>query len=171
MSFVVREATAADVEQIRAILDHYVRTTCVTWRGETPSLEELAAKYAARVAPWLVATPAENEREVVGLAYASLFREIAGWRRTCEDSVYVRPGFERRGLGSLLLKRLIQVCCEANFTVIMALISVLDGSELGQSSIALHKQLGFESSGLVKRCGFKFGQWMDCAFLSLQLGE
>ncbi len=171
MAFVVREATAADVEQIRAILDHFVRTSCVTWRAETPSLEELSAKYEKRVAPWLVATPAEEAHHVVGFAYVSLFRETAGWRRTCEDSLYVREGFERRGLGSLLLRRLIQACRESHFTVIMALISVLDGSELGQASVALHKRFGFEPCGLVRRCGNKFGQWMDCAVLSLHLEE
>ena len=170
MEFVVREATPADVEQIRAILDHYVRHTCVTWRAETPSVEQMGAKLAERVAPWLVATLVDDATLVVGFAYVSLFRETAGWRRTCEDSVYVKEGFARRGLGSLLLRRLIQVCREAGFTVIMALISV-DGNELGQGSIALHKQFGFESCGLVRKCGFKFDQWMDCAFLSLQLQE
>ncbi len=162
----VREATAEDLPSVRAILAHYVDSTCVTWREETPTLEQLAAKFASREVPWLVAVA---EGELVGFAYAALFREAAGWRRTCEDTVYLKQGWEGCGIGRRLLRQLTGNCAAAGFTVVLAMISVCDGTELGQASIALHKSLGFESCGLIRRCGFKYGQWMDCAMLSLSL--
>ncbi len=36
-------------------------------------------------------------------------------------------------------------------------------------SIALHKKFGFEEAGLLTEVGTKFGQWLDLAFLQLNL--
>ena len=32
------------------------------------------------------------------------------------------------------------------------------------ASIALHEKLGFESAGVIRQAGFKFGRWLDLAF-------
>ena len=36
-------------------------------------------------------------------------------------------------------------------------------------SIKLHERLGFEYSGVIKRAGYKFGDWLDLAFYQLKL--
>jgi len=33
----------------------------------------------------------------------------------------------------------------------------------------LHKRLGFEHCGTIKQAGFKFGRWLDLAFLQKTL--
>ena len=36
-------------------------------------------------------------------------------------------------------------------------------------SIKLHERLGFESAGVLRQVGMKFGKWLDLTFLALAL--
>jgi phosphinothricin acetyltransferase len=37
------------------------------------------------------------------------------------------------------------------------------------ASMELHKRLGFEHCGTIRQAGFKFGRWLDVAFLQKTL--
>ena len=122
----------------------------------------------------------ENSSRIIGFAYAGPFRARAGWRFTCEDSIYLRPGYERRGLGKVLLSTLITRCKSLGYRKMVAVISV-DGSGeggkhacndgLGLASVNLHKSLGFVEAGLFTNAGEKFNRIMDSLFLTLDIQE
>jgi L-amino acid N-acyltransferase YncA len=186
--FSIRDATEADCAAIAAIGAHFARETLVTWSDgatESPTeasvlarLREARAQPAGSLAafPWL-ALVEDAGGAVAGFAYASAFRARLGWRFTCEDSISVRPGLERRGLGRALLARLVARCRAAGLRLVVAAISVdgergarhAAGDALGAGSEALHASLGFRRAGLLRRAGEKFGRVMDCLFMELDL--
>ena len=46
-----------------------------------------------------------------------------------------------------------------------AIIAVIDAAN--EASIRLHARFGFEKVGHFKEVGFKFGRWLDVAYLEL----
>ena len=105
---VIRPYTPADVPAVTRIYGHYVRDTVITFETEEPGEAEMANRFltiAGKGHPLLIA---EQGGQVIGYAYASTYRPREAYRFTCEDSIYLAPDAVGRGLGSLLLGRLIQ---------------------------------------------------------------
>ena len=45
------------------------------------------------------------------------------------------------------------------------------GDSANQSSIGLHKAMGFAMTGTFYDTGYKFGRWLDSVMMQLALGE
>jgi phosphinothricin acetyltransferase len=114
--------------------------------------------------PYIVA---EGTGEVLGYAYASFYRTRPAYRFTVEDSVYVDPAAQRRGIGKMLLMKLIEQCTVLGFRQMIAVI----GDSHQAASIAVHKACGFEAAGNLKNIGWKFGRWLDTPLMQLALGD
>jgi L-amino acid N-acyltransferase len=78
--------------------------------------------------------------------------------------VYVRHGFHRQGIGSLLLKDLVE---RARAVGHHAIVGAIDAEQAG--SIALHSKFGFQMVGRLKQVGFKFERWLDVIYMELML--
>jgi L-amino acid N-acyltransferase YncA len=162
------EAKREHVPDIRAILGFYIENTLVTWRSETPSLQDMMDKFEARgKLPWFVALDQSNA--VLGFAYCSKFRESAGWAPTAEVTIYIEQNHRRKGLGRKLLAALIEKTKQEGLSTLVSLISFDYATKLGFESQDLHEALGFKQIGLLSRCGFKNGKWMDCIMMQLML--
>ena len=162
---VVRPAVPADLEQVAAIFAHYVATSVVTFEEVPPPaadwgrrLDELAGQNL----PFLVA---ESGDTVGGYAYASPWRPKPAYRHTVEDTVYVSPSCTGRGLGSALLGALLAGCEQAGARQVIAVIAETGGD----TSAALHRRLGFETVGRLRRVGYKHGRWIDTVLMQREL--
>lgn len=162
---IVRAATAADAEALAAIYGDACLHGPGTFEEVPPDAAEMAARRAAVAARGLPYYVAELGGRVAGYAYASPFRPRTGYRYTAEDSVYIAPWAKGRGLGGMLLARVIADCEQLGLRQLMA---VIGGSE-NIASIALHRALGFETQGVVKGVGFKLGRWMDIVIMEKSL--
>jgi L-amino acid N-acyltransferase YncA len=161
----VRDCTPADIAAVQEIYAHHVLTGFGTFEEEPPAVEEMLQRFNAVRAsnfPYLVA---EIDGLVVGYAYAGPFRTRAAYRFTCEDSVYIAPAAQRRGVGLALMKDLIARCEQLGMLQMLAVI----GDSENAGSIGLHRKLGFEHVGLLHRVGFKFGRWVDVVLMQKML--
>jgi L-amino acid N-acyltransferase YncA len=102
---------------------------------------------------------------VCGYAYAGPWRPRPAYRNTVEDSVYVAPGQERRGIGSALLAAVLDTCTAAGIREIIAVIA--DSGD--QSSVALHSRFGFVLAGRLTGVGHKHGRWLDTVLMQRTL--
>lgn len=164
--FHIRDATDADVVQIAAIYAHEVATGVATFEEVAPSLQDMRARLTniKRLGlPYLVAVRGGT---VLGYAYAGQFHPRAAYRYTLEDTVYIHQDARRQGVARALLNTLIVRCEALGARQMMALISVVPGS----ASIALHEALGFHSMGVAPSVGYKFGRWLDVAYMQRPLG-
>lgn len=113
----VRPAHLKDLVQIRAIHNHYTRTSAVTQERVELGDREIRSRFDECVNeryPFIVAisrhgrTAAGNE-VVVGFAFAEDFGgENTMWRHTCEVQFYVDPRHLRKGIGKNLLDTLLR---------------------------------------------------------------
>lgn len=160
----LRLACAGDLEAINAIYNHYVLHSACTYQ-ETPELMEGRRDWFARHGVAHPVTVAELDGQVVGWGALSPYHVRSAYRRTVENSVYVAPGFEGRGIGSVLLRDLIE---RARALGHHAVIAVIDGGQA--ASLGLHAKFGFEKAGHLREIGFKLGEWRDVVYLELRLG-
>ncbi len=103
----VRPAEPRDLAAITRIYDHAVRHGTASFELEPPDEKEMTRRYESLVAgayPYLVA---ELDGGVAGYAYAGPYRARPAYHWTVEDSIYIAPQSHRRGIGRLLLDRLI----------------------------------------------------------------
>ncbi|QEI06577.1 N-acetyltransferase [Pigmentiphaga aceris] len=163
---VLRDSEALDVPAIQAIYAHHVLHGTSSFEIDPPSLRQMQQRREEVLALGLPYLVVERDGEVVGYAYASLYRPRPGYRFTIEDSIYLRDGCTGQGIGSLLLAALIERCAQAGWR---QMVAVAGGA--GAASIALHKRHGFELTGILRAVGFKFGEWRDCALLQRSLGD
>ncbi|PLZ03802.1 GNAT family N-acetyltransferase [Burkholderia sp. WAC0059] len=161
----LRDATPADFPAIAALYAHYVRHSTASFEETPPDADELLRRHAAVLGhglPWLVA---ELDGKLAGYCYATPYRPRAAYRHTIEDSVYVDQAARGRGLGSALLRALIERCEAGPWRQMIAVIADTNGG-----SPALHRNLGFDLVGTLRAVGFKHGQWRDTTLMQRPLG-
>jgi len=83
-----------------------------------------------------------------------------------EDSIYMAPDLQRRGLGRALLAELLARLETVGIRKVMAVI----GDSANTGSVGLHLALGFAQVGIVESCGWKFGAWRDIVIMQKAIG-
>jgi L-amino acid N-acyltransferase YncA len=161
----IRAATEADIPAITAIYAHAVLYGTATFEIDPPDEAEMARRLRELAGfPYLVA---EVDGQLRGYAYAALYRTRIAYRYTLEDSIYIAPEFHRRGIGRILLGRLLAESAERGFRQMVAVIG--DSAQI--SSIALHRAAGFRMVGTFEAVGYKFDRWLDTVLMQRAIGD
>jgi L-amino acid N-acyltransferase YncA len=163
----IRPATPADIPAITRIYAHAVRHGTASFEFEPPDEAEMTRRMHALLDggyPYLVA---EDGGAVLGYAYAGPYRTRPAYRYTVENSIYIAPDAHRRGIGRLLLGRLIAECEARNYRLMIAVI----GDSAQMPSIELHRTAGFKMVGAFEAVGYKFERWLDSVLMQRPLGK
>ncbi len=164
---VLRAAEAADIPAVTVIYREAVLHGTASFEIEPPDEAEMLRRYEAIVGAGYPYFVAEIAGKVVGYAYANAYRSRPGYRFTAEDSVYISPEAQGKGVGRLLLRALIEASTAAGFRLMVAVI----GDSRHYASITLHRNAGFTHSGVIHSVGHKFGRWLDSVIMELPLGD
>ena len=160
----LRPASGSDARAIADIYNYEVEHTTATFDLVPRSIEAQEEWLAARSGAFSALVAERAEAGVIGFAALSTYRDRAGYRTTVEDSVYVHRDYHRQGVGRLLLSSLLNLARESGFHTVIARI---DSQSTG--SLELHRSLGFESVGVERQIGRKFGRWLDSVIMQHML--
>jgi phosphinothricin acetyltransferase len=163
----IRPAAPADIPAITRIYAHAVRHGTASFEFEPPDEAEMTRRMRALLDggyPYLVA---EDRGAVLGYAYAGPYRTRPAYRYTVENSIYIAPEAQRRGIGRILLDRLIVECEARNYRLMIAVI----GDSAQTPSIELHRGAGFKMVGAFEAVGYKFERWLDSVLMQRPLGK
>lgn len=166
MPLTIRLATQDDLPAITAIYGHHVRHGTGTFETEPPSLAEMTQRHADVLGRGLPYLAAEEAGQILGFAYCNWFKPRPAYRFSAEDSIYVAPGTQGRGVGRLLLTALSE---RAEAAGVRKLIAVI-GDSANAGSIGVHAAVGFTPVGVLKSCGWKFDRWLDVVLMEKWLG-
>jgi phosphinothricin acetyltransferase len=151
----LRNATPDDAARIAAIYNYYVANTTVTF--ETEPVPETDMRNRIRTIsehhPYLVY---EASGQIRGYCYASAWKKRAAYRHTVESTVYVDRASLGRGIGTLLMKALIEALRTTPAHTVIACIALPN-----PPSVKLHEKLGFRQASGFRETGYKFGKWVD----------
>jgi phosphinothricin acetyltransferase len=163
----IRPTVEADLVAITAIYAQAVREGTATFELEPPDLAEMTRRFRALSDSGFPYFVASLDGRVAGYAYASAYRPRPAYHFTVENSVYLDPVSQRRGIGSRLMQELIPACTARGFRQMIAVI----GDSANAGSISLHTRCGFRMIGTHPSVGLKFGRWLDTVMMQLPLGE
>jgi len=162
----VRPAQPDDIREIHAIYAHHVLKGLASFEEEPPAESELRRRYEEVIGRGLPYLVADFGGKVAGYGYCSLYRARSAYRYSLEDSVYVRPDAQGRGVGATLLAELIRRCEGLGYRQLIAVI----GDSANAASIGLHENAGFLRVGTLRSAGYKLGRWVDSVIMQRPLG-
>lgn len=159
----IRNVSTDDADQICDIYNYYVLNTIITFEETPVSNEEMKSRIEKTTGklPWIVY---EENKQVIGYAYASEWKSRCAYKHSLETTVYLKQGQGGNGIGSLLYKELISSLKAKNYHAAIGGISLPN-----EASIALHEKFGFEKIGQFREVGFKFDRWIDVGYWELIL--
>jgi phosphinothricin acetyltransferase len=163
---VIRAAGEDDLEAITAIYNDAILTTTASWDDEIVTVENRRAWLAEHGTEPNVTLVAEVGGEVVGFAGYGRYREKAGYDLTVEHSVYLAPAARGLGLGTRLLTELVAAATERGIHVMIGGLSADN-----ETSLRLHRRLGFVETARMPQVGMKFGRWLDLVFVQRILDD
>ena len=158
MEIIIQQISRDHLKEAHKIYNYYIKNSYSNFEEKKISFKDFIMNYKninSKKLPYLVALKNKN---VVGIAYLSKFREKSGYRYAFENTIYVHNKYLRQGIGYKLLKELITLSKKIKkIKIIVAVIAGIDS----EGSIKIHKNLGFKNSGILKKIGFKNGKWID----------
>jgi phosphinothricin acetyltransferase len=159
----IRKATIKDAEQIVEIYNHYIKTSTVTFETELVSANDFSKRISNIIEkyPYLVF---EENGQIMGYAYAGVFRTRVAYANSSEASVYVHKDHYRKGIAKKLYSQLLQDMKASGLRTAIGGITLPNNA-----SVHLHESFGFEKVAHFKEVGHKFDQWLDVGFWQLML--
>jgi L-amino acid N-acyltransferase YncA len=162
----IRNVTPADIPAITRIYAEAVKHGTASFELKPPDEAEMSRRMQTLLEGGFPYIIAEIDGALIGYAYAGPYRPRPAYRFSVEDSIYIDPAAQRKGVGRVLLERLIEDCERRGFRQMIAVI----GDSAQAPSIELHRALGFSMIGNIANVGYKFDRWLDSVLMQRPLG-
>lgn len=173
LDYRVRPATPADAEAICRIYNQGIEDRLATLETELRTPDERRQWLANRSErhPVIVAEPTDPvtfsaspptslpEHAPPGpIAWGSLniFNARPAYRHVADFSVYVEREWRGKGVGRVLLTRLVELGRELGYHKL-----VLSAFPFNTAGVALYERLGFRTVGIYKEQGLLDDKWVD----------
>ena len=164
MEIQIRPYQREDASEILEIINYNILNSTALYDYEPRTLENQIAIFQDKLDKGFPILVAISNKSVVGFGYYSEFRFREAYKFTVEHSVYAHPNQLGKGIGKLILDKLIHL---AKAQKLHTMIGVIDSEN--QSSIEFHKKFGFEIAGTIKESGYKFNRWLHSVFMQKML--
>lgn len=164
MNFQIRPYQPTDALAIREIINDSILNTSHNYDYEPKSLKEVETLFAEKLKDGFPVLVGEVEGEISGYATFGKFRAKPGYNTTIEHSIYLTANTQGKGLGTEMMRQLIQTATNQGYHV---MIAGMDSENLG--SYRFHERLGFKEVARFSEVAFKFGKWLNLVFMQLTL--
>jgi L-amino acid N-acyltransferase YncA len=164
MEIKIRPYTITDSKAIVEVLNYYIQNSTALYDYTNRTVQQQQAIFDEKLQKGFPVIVATNDGKIVGFGYYSEFRFREAYKFTVEHSVYVAQDEHGKGIGKVLLQKLIDLAKEQK---LHTMVAVIDSEN--ESSILFHKQFGFEIVGTIKESGFKFERWLHSVIMQLIL--
>jgi L-amino acid N-acyltransferase YncA len=161
----IRPATADDVEAICRIYNQGIEDRVATLETELRTPEERRQWLATR-SPRHPVIVAETDAQILGWGSLNVYNPREAYRFVADFSIYVERGARGKGVGRVMLTRLIELGREHGYHKL-----VLSAFPTNESGMALYTKLGFRTVGIYKEQGRLDGRWVDTIIMEKLLND
>lgn len=156
MNYEIRNLQPEDATRVLEIFQQGIDGKNATFDKETPNWEKWDKAHFP-VCRFVM----ENENEkIVGWCALQPISNRECFKGVAEISIYLDTEYHHRGLGKMLLKKLIIASEENGFWTLQSGIFPEN-----QASISIHQSLGFRKVGIRERLAQMDGVWRDVVLL------
>lgn len=150
----IRALQKSDVAPLTEIYNHYVRTSAATFETNELTEEQMCARLFGSF-PDYPCVVAEEDGKVLGYCAVHPWRQR--FDNVAEVTMYISPESRSRGLGKLMLSRIIDLSKGING--LNGLIACINANN--EQSKAILERFGFVLAGHYRRVARKFNHWLD----------
>jgi L-amino acid N-acyltransferase YncA/mannose-6-phosphate isomerase-like protein (cupin superfamily) len=150
----------------RAVIDiynHYVTQGFAAY-PESPAQYEFFGRFQQMTQGYPAYAAVVDFEQVVGFGFLRPIHRANTLQRTAEVTCFLSPEFTNRGIGTILLNRLIEEAIPRGIDSLVASIS-----SRNEESIAFHRKNGFRVCGRFERAGCKNEQDFDIVWMQRRL--
>ena len=140
---------------VQNIYSYYTQHTAYTFHSGLISLNELK-EFLFIEHPKYKAFLIFSGDLLAGYCLLTQYKKRSAYDRTAEVSIYLKPDFTGKGLGSVAVKQLETVAGKTGIKVLLAFIS-----EANMDSVRFFEKEGYVRCGHFKQVGEKFGKILD----------
>jgi len=154
----VRPATADDAPAICEIYNQGIEDRLATLETELRTPEERRQWLQARGPrhPVIVAELADPPTSPIAWGSLNVFNARPAYHYVADFSVYVERDWRGKGVGRVLLERLVELGRELDYHKL-----VLSAFPFNTAGVALYERLGFRTVGIYREQGLLDGRWVD----------
>jgi len=152
---VVRHATLDDAAALCTIYNQGIADRVATLETELRDMDERRRWLSARGTRYPVVV-AETAGQVVAWASLNSFNPRQCYENVADISVYVERGWRGKGVGRIMLARLVELGRELGFHKL-----VLACFPTNKAGVALYERMGFSQVGIYREQGLLDGKWVD----------
>lgn len=151
----IRDAVVEDAAALTVIYNQGIVDRVATLETEERTPEERRAWLDARDPrhPVMVAVA---DGQVVGFGSLNVFNPRKAYDHVADFSIYVERAWRGKGVGSRLLRAIIQRARHIGYHKL-----VLSAFPFNESGVALYKKFGFRVVGIYQEQGLLDGRWVD----------
>ncbi len=160
MHFQFEDFTSDHAGGVIAVFNHFVEHSFAAY-----PTEKVGAEFAARLGQirqdgYPVVTVTGEGGRVLGFGLLRPFHPAGSFRRTAEIGYFLDPSATGQGIGTALLRVLIDRGRDMGLSTILASIS-----SRNEQSLAFHARHGFDEVGRFRAVGEKFGEDFDVVYM------
>ncbi|MXS72783.1 GNAT family N-acetyltransferase [Flavobacteriaceae bacterium W22] len=156
MNYEIREMLPQDESRVLEIFQQGIDSRIATFDTELPSAEEWNTSFFSECR-WVL----ENDSSlIIGWCALKPVSKRACFKGVAEVSIYFDQQYLGKGLGTLLLKKLIADSEHHGFWTLQS--NIFPENEV---SIKFHQKNGFRMVGTRKKVGMLHGVWKDLVML------
>ncbi|UGU15995.1 N-acetyltransferase family protein [Sinomicrobium kalidii] len=155
MNITFEELQEKHLHKVKEIYDWYIKNSTATFHTEpvqTDELKEFIYTGHPRYASYLIYA----DGDLAGYCFLTPYKKRQAYNRTAEVTIYLKPEFNKKGIGKTALDYLEQ---KARQNGLKNLLGIITGDNEG--SIALFKKCGYTRCARFKNVGEKFGKVLD----------
>ncbi|MDH3746871.1 MAG: GNAT family N-acetyltransferase [Gammaproteobacteria bacterium] len=164
----IRLALKTDLPALVQIYNHYVEHTAVTFDTRSFDVDQRRAWFEGFTSDGTHRLfVADQDGQAVGYASSSSLIPRPAYDTSVQTTVYLHPSSTGKGIGSRLYTELMtQLVRDPRLHRAYGGIALPN-----ESSVALHKKLGFEHIGTYREVGYKFDKFWDVAWYEKDLSS
>ena len=160
----IRLAAADDLAPIVEIRNFYVANTTITFDEAPQTLDERRTWFAAFGASGRYRLVVAADDEVCGWACSVRYRDHPAFLKTVEFSICLAPTHRRRGLGTLLYRRLLAELEDEDVHRAVAGIALPN-----EASVRLHRRMGFNEVGVFDEYAIRGDRYLSSLWMQRPL--
>ncbi len=152
-------------QQVIAIYNYFIERTFAAY-PRTSVDDSMFDRFLALTHDYPALVVKNQDSRVVGFAFLQAYHPADSFQKTAVATYFILPEHTRKGIGSLILKRLIKGARKRDISVILANIS-----SLNPESIEFHRKNGFIECGRFEGIGIKAGRTFGVVWMQLNIGD